>query len=138
MSKARKKEYELEVYFRELPSDLEEVLRLQGFERKGELSKSETALNPFGCWKSWKGEAYAHRELTVIINYFTENGTSLSGTIAGRKDNWCNLPARLIISMPCKRFSQEAIEKQEEIGRVLRDRYRALLYDPQFMIEVDN
>ncbi len=138
MSKPKKKEYELQVYFREPPSDLEEVLHSQGFERSEGLPESKTALSNLSCWKSWREEAYTHGELAVMINYFTENGLSLSSTIADRKNNWCNLPARLVISTPCKSFTQEAMEKQEEIGRILRDRYHALLYDPQFMIEVDN
>lgn len=138
MGKPKKKEYELEVYFPQVPPDLEEVLHSHGFERKGELSESETSLNPLGCWKSWREEAYTHRELTVKINYFTAIGMSPSSTIADRKNNWCNLSARLIISTPSKSFAQEAIEKQEEMGRILRDRYHARLYDPQFMVEVDN
>ncbi len=138
MGKAKKKEYELQMYFSQVPPDLEEVLRSHGFERSERLPESETALSPFVCWKSWREEEYTHRELGVKINYFTENGMSPSNTIADRKNNWCNLSARLVISMPSKRFAQEVMEKQEEVGRILRDRYRALLYDPQFMIEVED
>jgi hypothetical protein len=138
MGKARKKEYELHLYFREPPSELKEVLKSQGFERMEKLSENETELAPLGCWKKWKSEVYVCSNLAVNVNYFTDDGMSLSSTIADRKDNWCQVAARLIVSMPSKSFTQEMMEKQEEIGRILRDRYHALLYDPQFQMEVDN
>ncbi len=140
MSKAKKKEYELEVYFSQVPSDLEEVLKSHGFQREGELSERETESNNPECRKKWKGERYIFRECAsqVIVYYFTTDGSLKVDYPINPEERWCKLPARLIVSTPSKRFTQEAIEKQEEIGRILRDRYHALLYDPQFKIEVDN
>jgi hypothetical protein len=138
MGKARKKEYELEVYFPQVPSELEEFLHSQGFETKGDLPVNEAQLEPLGCWKSWKGEVYVYSNLSVKINYFIEEGMSLPSTIADRKGNWCQLYARLIISTPSKGFTQEMMEMQETIGRLLRDKYHALLYDPQFKMEVED
>ena len=140
MSKPKKKEYELEVYFPEVPSDLEEVLKSQGFERNGELSEREIEFNFSGCWKRWKGEKYICHEHAsqIFINYFTTDGSLKTDYPINPKERWCELPARLIVSIPCKRFTQEAMEKQEEVGRILRDRYHALLYDPQFKMEVED
>ncbi len=136
MGKARKKEYELEVYFPQTPSDLENVLKSQSFEVKGDLSITEAQLAPFGCWKKWKSEVYVCSNLPVKINYFIDDGMSLSSTVDDRTGNWCQLNARLIISMPSKGFTQEMMEKQETIGSLLRDKYHALLYDPQFKMEL--
>ncbi len=140
MSKPKKKEYELEVYFSQVPSDLEDVLKSHGFERNGELSERETESNNLRCWKRWNEETYICRKYAsqVIIHYFTTDGSLKINYPINPEERWCELPARLIISIPNKRFSQEAMEKQEEIGRILRDRYHALLYDPQFMIEVED
>lgn len=140
MSKFKKKEYELEVYFPQVPPDLEDVLKSHGFQRKGDLSEREIESNNSRCWKNWKGERYICREYAsqVIIHYFTTNGSLKIDYPINPEERWCKLPARLIVSMPSKGFAQEAMEKQEEIGRILRDRYHALLYDPQFKMEVED